>query len=200
MTVTVIAEGLDVMRKFVDLAPERANKAAANALNQIAGHQGLTLLRHATNDEINFPAGYVDGDNMILSRRATDTSLEVRIAARTRATSLARFADPATPIRGKDGVRVTVHRGKTVNLKKAFLRPLNSGNIGLAIRVPYGQTLANTMGAVEIESARTGTSQLFLLYGPSVDQVFREVAEENIPEIMEMISNEFVRQFNRDNL
>lgn len=200
MPIDVIAEGLDIMKKFVELAPERSKKAAALALNQIAGHQGLTLLRRATQDEINFPAGYVNAERLYLSRRATDSSLEVRIAGRDQATSLARFAAAGTAIRGKDGVKVSVHRGKTANLKKSFLTRLNSGNIGLAVRVPYGQILAHTTGAVEIKSARTGTSQLYLLYGPSIDQVFREVSEEKVGTVLEMISSEFVRQFNRDNL
>lgn len=200
MAVSVIAEGLDVMQQFLALAPERTNKAASLALNQIAKGKGMTLLRKKTGEEINFPPGYVDPDKIFVTKSASPTSLEVRIQARTRPTSLAEFAPLSTPIRGKGGLTVQVHRGQTRILKKSFLIRLRSGNVGLAVRVPIGTKLARTDRAVEIRSARTLTTTLYLLYGPSVDQVFREIAEENSPQILQWIGDEFVRQFNRKNL
>lgn len=197
MAVTVEAEGLAELEQYFATMPDRANKAAAAALNKVGGGTGLTLLRHATQDaEVEFPSGYVNADRMYFAKRAGPNDLEVKIGARDQPTSLARFAEPGTPLR-KAGVKVTVHRGKQTLLKKAFLLPLRSGNVGLAVRLKAGETFSNTTGAREIESARTSNTQLYLLYGPSVDQVFRGIAEDNLPEILEMVSDEFVRQFAR---
>jgi hypothetical protein len=38
---------------------------------------------------------------------------------------------------------------------------------------------------------------VFLLYAPSVDQVFRSVAETETPAVLDMMGNEFFRQFAR---
>lgn len=198
MPISVIAEGLDDLIKYAKLFPERTNRAAAAALNKVAGGTGLTLLRQATEgSDVAFPPGYVNNQRMYLARRATDGDLEARIGARDDPTSLARFVAPGTPQR-KAGVKVTVHRGKQKDLKGAFLLPLNNGNVGLAVRLKAGQSFANTTGAREIESARTSTTQLYLLYGPSVDQVFRQIAEDNVPQVLEMVSDEFTRQFARE--
>lgn len=200
MSVSIEADGLQDMIKYFDAMPDRANNAASLALNKVVGGTGLTLLRQATQEsEVDFPAGYVNNDRMYFAMRSSPSNLEARIGARDQPTSLARFAEPGTPLR-KAGVKVTVHRGRTAVLKKAFLLPLKNGNVGLAVRLKAGESFANTTGAREIESARTSTTQLYLLYGPSVDQVFRGIVEDNLPQVMEMISDEFIRQFARSDI
>jgi hypothetical protein len=38
---------------------------------------------------------------------------------------------------------------------------------------------------------------VYLLYGPSVDQVFRLVADDRADDLAEMVENQFYRQFAR---
>jgi hypothetical protein len=92
-------------------------------------------------------------------------------------------------------IRVQIKRGSRVKLPRAFLINLRGGNIGLAIRLRPGETLQHTIGAKLI---RTGPlAGVALLYGPSVEQVFRTVAEDISPELMSRLQTEFLRQFSR---
>jgi hypothetical protein len=72
---------------------------------------------------------------------------------------------------------------------------LRSGNIGLGIRLKNGETLTNTVGAKLITSGPL--AGVALLYGPSVDQVFRTVAVDISPALLQELSVEFLRQFER---
>jgi len=126
--------------------------------------------------------------------------IEAVIAGRDRPTSLARFAPGAQrPERGQPlrPIIVEVKSGKRVVLNgprssaRAFLVNLKNGNTGLAVRLPKGETLANSEKAVRLDN------NVYLLYGPSVDQVFRGVANDLSPDISAMVSRNFFRQFSR---
>jgi hypothetical protein len=80
-------------------------------------------------------------------------------------------------------------------LGRAFFINLNSGNIGLGIRLKNGETLTNTTGAKII--TKGPLAGVALLYGPSVDQVFRSVAVDISPPLLDALSIEFLRQFDR---
>ena len=65
-------------------------------------------------------------------------------------------------------------------------------NLGLAIRLRPGEKLQNKVAARRVEKG------LYLLYGPSVDQVFRSrdgtgVATDLVPDIEQDLSDEFIR-------
>jgi hypothetical protein len=83
-------------------------------------------------------------------------------------------------------------------MPSAFLMRLRAGagtadnyNIGLAIRLAPGERIRNKRVMTQVGH------NLYLLYGPSVDQVFRTVADDNAPEIATMVRDEFYRQFAR---
>jgi hypothetical protein len=181
--------------EFFQRLPDVAGKAATMAINQVATRGGLKLARSGILDEIAFPKDYLSGDRLSVSQKATTSNPEAVIAARERPTSLARFADSSTALgsRAKIGVRVQVKRGKSVTLKTAWLVRLNSGNIGLAVRVKPGQQVRNKTGATRW----LVPDRVALLYGPSVDQVFRSVSEKIAEPVGRMVSEEFLRQFTR---
>lgn len=200
--VTITADGLTELGAYMKLAPERATTAARMAINDVAGGSGLKLLRNAVQHEVSFPAGYIDKDKLWLKSRARNDDLEAVIGGRGRATSLARFAPGQSPVssRGK-GVTVQVHPGSARAMPGAFLVRLKRGasltednyNVGLAIRLKPGDSVRN--------KKRQSTVQLDhnvqLLYGPSVDQVFGEVAEESSPAILDQVATQFFRQLTR---
>jgi hypothetical protein len=68
---------------------------------------------------------------------------------------------------------------------------LRNGNTGLAVRLKPGEKIKGSTGAVQM------AENLYLLYGPSVDQVFRGVAEDRSGDLMNMVSSKFLRQFAR---
>ena len=84
-------------------------------------------------------------------------------------------------------------RGRTKTLRKAFLVNLRNGNVGLAVRLKQGETLQNKTYGKPVMLGKN----LYLLYGPSVDQVFRTVADDSLPMLGEEVSKEFFRNFAR---
>ena len=69
------------------------------------------------------------------------------------------------------------------------------GNMGLAIRLKPGERLANTQGAVRLTRGNRPGDNVWLLYGPSVNQVLRDVATRDTPAILRNVSLEFLRQW-----
>lgn len=193
MTVVIKGDLLNEVSKFFEQMPEIATQAARMAINDTAERKAVKEFKRDIESQVNFPSGYLDRpDRFGLTRKATDARLEAVITARDRATSLARFASGQTPAstRGKKIV-VQVKRGQTRVLKRAFLVNLKNGNIGLAVRLKPGESMANSVAAVRLDN------NVYLLYGPSVDQVFRSVAENSLPMIGNEVTKEFYRQFTR---
>lgn len=167
----VMVEGVESLREIKDLGP-RIKTAAAQAINKVARDQRAEAARRIT-DQVNLPKSYVSpaGGRLVVSQQAQKESLEAKITARGRPTSLARFSR-GTP--GKAGVTVEVKPGQTSFMRRAFLIRLPQGstltdsrfNLGLAIRLRPGERLQNKVRQVKLDKG------LYLLYGPSVQQVF----------------------------
>lgn len=157
----------------------------------------MTLIRRSILDDIAFPKDYLTSDRIGVSKKAKPGDLEAVIKARQRATSLARFAAPGTPLGSRARIGVKVHvkaaNGSTL-LKNAWLTKLRNGNVGLAVRIKPGQAFAGRHDPI---TNWLVPGRVALLYGPSVDQVFREVSEKTAAPIGRMVNNEFLRQFAR---
>lgn len=195
----VFVEGITDLKEFDGLRDE-IKLWAAQSINRTA-ERGRTMAARDIRDQVNFPASYVSPaqKRLYVSKKAQRSDLEARIAARTRATSLARFVSGQMQLR-KQGVRVEIAPGKARFMKRAFLVRLRAGNaaldtrsnLGLAIRLRPGEQLRNKSDVRRLDRG------LYLLYGPSVDQVFRArdgsgVAEDISPDLAEMMETEFLR-------
>ena len=186
---------------FTKDAAGNIKRAASKAINTITRNK-RTRAAKLIRDEVNLPASYVapGGKGLWVSQMASPGNLQGKITARGRATSLARFVTNNAR-EGKPGVVVEVAPGKARFMKRAFMIRLpgqagstdrGRANMGLAIRLRPGERLANKT------SARRVAKGLYVLYGPSVDQVFRAisgdgVANDLIPEIERDLSEEFLR-------
>lgn len=191
MTVGVIADALSDVARYFEQLPEIAEQAAFLAINDSAD-DALPEARREMSKQINFPKGYLNGQRLGVKSRASRRKLEAVIAGRDRPTSLARFAEGATIANSKGRpLFVRVKPGKTVKLNQAFLVRLKNNNIGLAVRLKPGEVLQNSEKAVRLDN------NVYLLYGPSVDQVFRSVADDITPSIQQSVSRQFFRQFAR---
>lgn len=194
----VFVEGLDDLKQF-DGTKQAIRVAASRAINKIT-RDGRVELARDIRDQVNLPASYVapGQKRLYVSQAASAGNLEGKITARGRATSLARFVQ-GTPRRGQ-GVRVEVAPGRSRYMKNAFLIRLPAGNsnvdtkynMGLAIRLRPGEQLRNKLSARRMEKG------LYLLYGPSVDQIFRArdgsgVAAEKAPKFARDLEREFLR-------
>lgn len=204
-TVYAEFEGLEGGAEFFKKMPALTAKSARLAINQVAQRGALKLARDSVMDEIAFPKDYLNADRLGVTQLATEARLEAVITGRKRATSLARFAAPGTPLGTalQSGVRVRVKTaGGGEVLRRAWLVRLRRGasltednyNVGLAVRIGNGDKVA---GKYSAHKSWLVPGQVALLYAPSVDQVFRSVADDISPRVGDMTADEFLRQFTR---
>lgn len=189
----MVVEGLQDLKDFDDLNP-RIITAAYRAINK-ATDRGRAAAAREMLKQVNFPHSYLRGSNSRLrvSQKATADRLEGVITGRQRPTSLARFV--AGPKSSARGIRVQVKPGRSKIIKNAFLMPLRAGNsdtgpnsnLGLAVRTRRGQRPVGAYKPTQV------SDNLWLLYGPSVDQVFKTVREDVSPGVEEALENEFLR-------
>ncbi len=204
MTVESTFVGLDGLSDYYKAFPLRTKRAARLAINRVIAREGMKAIQDEMYAQVNFPKNYLKGDRLFVRQYAVESNLEGVILGRKRATSLARFAAPGTPIGSRKGSSVTVqvNRGSSVHLRNAWLVRLRRGasmsedqfNVGLAVRLKPGETINNKKSA---HRSWLVPGQVALLYGPSVNQVFDDVAEKEGPEILNLVADEFFRQFDR---
>lgn len=191
MTAGIISRGLDDFAEFFRQLPDIATEAAFLAVNDSA-ESAVPMFKRTMTSQVSFPKGYLSKERLGVRRKATRATLEAVISGRDRPTSLARFAEGATPENSrKRPIIVKIKPGKTVALKKSFLVRLKNNNIGLAIRLPSGQRPKNAYKPVQL------ANNVYLLYGPSVDQILQGAIDESDVQIGDMLSRNFVRQFTR---
>ena len=195
----IVAENLQALEDFNKFGTG-LQKNIARALNTAARDYRTEAARRIRS-KINLPAGAVSprSGNLSVSRRASVNNLESRIRARGRPRGLASYSNGGKV--GRAGVAVSVTPATTKYLPKAFLIRLrgldgstapDKANIGLAVRLGPGQRITNKLYNIKV-----GTG-LYLLYGPSLRQVFlansgEGVAKEISPAIIKDIEAEIIR-------
>lgn len=195
---TVTADGLADLQRMFQRAPQIADRAAQLAVNEAARYGRVQSSRQIA-AEVNLTKGYID--ERLTVRLAKGGEQAATITGRWRPTSLSRFLT-RKPVRGKP-VKVQVRRGGSAQTLKAFPVRLRAGkeltdskfNMGLAIRLKAGQVPRNTSGAKLLSTDKSGA--VWLLYGPSINQVFRDVRYKVDGPIADRLSSEFVRQYQR---
>lgn len=197
MSYGVTIEGLANLKSMDDVK-DNIGISAVRAINKTAER---ARARSATEirQQVAFSAQYLapSGGRLTVTKQATRADLSSVITGRDRPTSLARFSSGGAT-RGA-GVRVEVAPGRSRYMKRAFLIKLRAGtgsveskfNMGLAIRLRAGETIQNKKKAVKMEKG------LYLLYGPSVAQVFRTVSQDIAPAMAQFLEGEFIRQVGR---
>lgn len=194
LKLALFVEGLEMPEETLGIDNEKIERAAYRAINFTAD-RARTDSADLIRKQINFPASYLNPSKgrLVVTSRAGPGDLQAMITGRHRATSLARFV-VGNPTPRKMGVNVAVKPGKTVEMANAFVMELRGGggidtakNLGLAVRVEKGKAPDKAYKPVRIADG------LFLLYGPSVDQVFRTVREDVSPDAEKALQAEFTR-------
>lgn len=191
-------EGLKHLNSIEEL-PAEILKAARLTVNATARRTQTASVK-AMRSQVNFPARYLSGrdSRLSISKFATGEDLEARILGRDRPTSLARFVRGTPRVGGgaarAGGVTVEVKPGLAKRLPGAFLMKLRAGtgggenfNLGLAIRTKDGRKPQKAYKPVALGK------NLWLLYGPSVDQVFNKTRELVRPDAEAFMEREFNR-------
>jgi hypothetical protein len=202
----------DFSRSF-DGLQDAVRKSAAFALNEGARFGRVRQIDKMA-DEINLPRSYMSRRMDVAKAYPGQPVLQAKLRGTHVPVSLSRFlARPSlrnTPNArstvGKVSVRV-LKKGAAKDMKRAFLVRLRKGkeltsdqyNVGLAMRLPNSAAVTGRKKPLRALDRGTRTS-LFLLHGPSVDQLFRrEVDTEhalNQP-VLNAIEREFFRQLKR---
>lgn len=188
----VAIDGLSALRD-IETLPETIRLAAQRAINKTVDRT-RTRASEQIRKQVSFKARYLDDSSngrLAVSKRASGDDLEARITGRFRPTSLAQFVTSS----GKRGVTVKVQPALARRSKRMFLIPLRAGfdvdaplsNVGLAIRLKPGERVEHKRKMISMGKG------LYLLYGPSVSQVFANVAEDVSPEAAEFLEREFLR-------
>lgn len=179
-------------------APEKIVRFATMAINKTVDRARVRSAERVR-QQVDFPANYLRGADarLYVKKRATGNDLEGVISGRHRPTSLARFVRDNNPAaaRKQGGLTIQVKPGEARFMKGAFLVKLRAGaaktdtkyNLGVAIRLKPGQRPRNSRAAVQLDR------NLWLLYGPSVNQVFQTVREDVAPETLDYLVAEFMR-------
>lgn len=203
-TFTVATRGLDGFIEAVESLPFAATTAAQLAINDTA-RWGRTRAAEAMLKQVAWPRQYLGNANngkLRVSQYASTDNLQAVITGQFRPTSLARFVlNQQEMMRNKmrGPARVSVKPGRVETMDRAFLVRLRRGkvldadnyNIGLAIRLRSGESFINKKEAVSLGRG------VYLLYGPSVNQVFRSVSQDIAPAVSDRLASEFARQFKR---
>jgi len=206
MAVDIAIKGFDRFAALIRGAEAVADQAADLAVRE-TGRFAYRESSKEIRDQANFTASYIgsegNGGNRLKIQRGTRGGRTfIRISGRDRPTSLARFVQ-GSPAKGKP-VRVQVKPGQQRTFKRAFLVKLRRGksitedsfNVGLAIRLPEGATLSQKR-RLGVDGLPEIFPNVFLLYGPSVAQVFNTVSRDVRAHVGAKLEAEFVRQFNR---
>lgn len=194
----VAIEGLPQLESL-DRLPAEIRKALQLTVNATTRRTHAASVKEIRR-QVAFPAGYLSGSKsrLNMTKFATDGDFEGRITGRSRPTSLARFVHGTPRASGgaatAKGVNIEVKPGLARRLPGAFIMKLRAGsgdgdafNLGLAVRTRNGRKPGNAYKPVKLGE------NLWLLYGPAVDQVFNKTRDLVRPDAEEFMEREFNR-------
>lgn len=188
----------DVSGELSELSPKSIS-AARRAVNSTASW-ARTRASRKIREQVALPASYLSpsAGRLTVAKRASGADLEAKVLGRARPTSLARFISGAS----KRHVTVRVHPGVARRMNRAFTLRLRAGtadldtksNLGLAIRLKPGEKISNKHKMVGMGGG------LYLLYGPSVNQVFRSIVADQTfnGEVSARLAGEYTRLLQLD--
>lgn len=187
ITQSVTIDGLGKYIQDINSIPERQRKAIVAAINRTAD-RARTAAQRKILQQVNLTASYLN-DRLTVSKKASGLSYEAQISARSRPTSLARFIT-GTP--GRGGVSVAVKPGIARYLKRSFVfrGGANKQNALLAVRTDGGKP-KGAYKPIRLED------NLWLVYGPSVEQLYRDAKDQYRPELdketADFLESEYLR-------
>lgn len=189
----VAVEGLSGLGALEDI-PAAVLKAARMAVNATT-RRAVPASARSMERQVKFPRGYLTGQagRLVVGKFASEKDLEGSVIGRDRPTSLARFVvggarPPGQGAPRGGGLTVEVKPGIAKRMPGAFIMKLRNNNLGLAVR----SKTPPSMGAKKISNG------LYLLYGPSVDQVFNKTREMVAGDLEKFMAREFDRLLELD--
>jgi len=187
----VAGKGIDALDRYIARLGDGANKAAVMAVNDTADW-ARTRIKRQMQAEVTLAESAFSNRQFYVSRRANTADLQAILTASRQPYSLSRFKVGDVgfgPSAGPVKVRIKAG-GSTVNLKRAFYVRAPNGAVGIAVRSK--QPLDNSRGARRIKG-----TDVYVLFGPSPDQLMRRLAPASVPDVENYLNREFSRQIVR---
>lgn len=220
-TLRVSVDGLGDVSDLISGLPEQVSKAkelATIGATRFAFAESSRKIRREIRVTPEYLGSAANGGNRLKISYAFEGSARIGvIKGRKRATSLARFIlggvtfgapKGGTRIQVKPGGRVQTGvavRGGSRSVAPVFAVKLNKGksltednyNVGLAVRLKPGEILQRKTEHKDSLLRADKHGEVALLYGPSINQVFYDVAPEIAPSVGNKLEDEFLRQLVR---
>lgn len=167
--VVLVIEGIRELSDDMANLPKKVELALQRAMNRTAD-QTRTRLSRMIRQDVNLTASDLSpgGKRLFVSQRASakNGAMQIRISGRGTPTSLARFAG------NQRRPKVRVKRGAAArHIPGTFIINLRNGNTGLAMR-----SEERPQNAYKPRQMKNG---LWLLYGPSIDQILLAASRDN---------------------
>ena len=185
--ITIARTGLENLDAYVRRFGDNANKAASMTLNDTA-RWARTRLKSQMQADIRLTESAFTGKRLYVAEFANPGHLQVTVRGDKQGYSLSRFAVDK-PVRLARSPLLQIKRGgPAVQVKRGFFLPAPNGALGLAVR---------TNGPLAKGKGRKVGPNLYILFGPSPDQMMRRLAPELVPSVQQHVLVEFNRQINR---
>ena len=183
---------------FVARQEAVVTQAAALAVSDVA-EWGKNLSRRAMLADVNLPADALAGRKFRISQRPTQGNPEAVITADNNPLGLSRFVTgDKTPGRAHPTVRIKkggsvrqFSTGDRPGGDYSFLIPTPNGAAGVGLALRTKTPMRNSSAARKIGR------NLYLLSGPSVNQMFGQMLPALVPRIEAKLAGEFARQYER---
>ncbi len=189
--IVVSSTGIRGLEDAIRRQPEIARKAAQFAVND-AIEWSRVHIKAGILKQVDVPADSIPPARFGITRRAKPGALEATLSASNQGLGLIRFVTSPRVARAKSPTVRIKPGGAEVKLDRAFLIPTPKapGSFALAVRAPGG--LSKSRAARRIPG-----SDVYILSGPSPNQLLANIAPTLLPEIELRLQREYARQFER---
>lgn len=195
--IRISSAGIQGLAEFVARTPEVAAEAAKLAVGD-AAEWGRNLSKREMVSAVNLPADALAGRRFRISQRPTTANPEAVISADNNPLGLSRFV-VSQKARGAAHPKVRILVGGAtesfsdpdIKGSYSFLIPTPGGADGVGLALRTKEPLRNSRAARKIGR------DLYLLSGPSVNQMFGQLMPTIVPRVEAKLQTEFARQYER---
>lgn len=195
--IRISSAGIQGLAEFVARTPEVAAEAAKLAVGD-AAEWGRNLSKREMVSAVNLPADALAGRRFRISQRPTTANPEAVISADNNPLGLSRFV-VSQKARGAAHPKVRILVGGAtksfsdpdIKGSYSFLIPTPGGADGVGLALRTKEPLRNS------QAARKIGRDLYLLSGPSVNQMFGQLMPTIVPRVEAKLQTEFARQYER---
>lgn len=185
--ITIARTGLENLDAYVRRFGDGANKAASMTLNDTA-RWARTRLKAQMQADIRLTESAFTGKRLYVAEFANPGHLQATVRGDKQGYSLSRFSVDK-PVRLARAPFLQIKRGgPSVQVKRGFFLPAPNGALGLAVR---------TNGPLTKGKGRKISKNLYILFGPSPDQMMKRLVPELVPSVLRYADTEFTRQIKR---